>query len=129
MANYSAAARSNYFKVKARAAFLEAIRPFDIQLADGPNGLCLLSNAESGWDWYNPRTDEPILPEELIGPHLQDGEVCILMEAGAEKLRYISGYAEAFDNTGKRITICLQDIYPMARKEFGENASITEATY
>ena len=48
------------------------------------------------------------------------------MEAGHEKLRYISGYAEAINAKGERRTVSLSDIYGLAR-ELGSN--ITEATY
>lgn len=129
MSNYYATARSNYFRVKDKAAFREVLNPFDLQIYDEADTLCLLSNSESGWDWYNPDNDEDTDPVELIAPHLQDGEVCILMESGAEKLRYISGYAEAFDSSGERVTLCLQDIYKLAKEKFGAQASITEAHY
>ena len=49
-----------------------------------------------------------------------------MMEAGAEKLRYISGFAFAFNNKGEEITIRLSDIYERA-KDLGTN--ITAAEY
>lgn len=131
MANYYASARSNYFKVKDSAVFGEAMKPFDIEICpqEQDGTLCLLSNGDGGWCWYNPKTDEEIDPVELISPHLKDNEVCILLETGAEKLRYLTGHATAFDNKGEGSFLSLHEIYDRARDVFGPQASITRAEY
>ncbi len=38
---------------------------------------------------------------------------------GAEKLRYITGYADAFDNFGMSVAIRLNNICGFAHEEFG----------
>ena len=78
---------------------------------------------------YLNEADEDVdidLPSE-IGAHLVDGEVCILMQAGSEKLCYISGWAMAFDSTGKVVRVSLDDIYSTAKEAFG--VTPTEAVY
>jgi hypothetical protein len=128
MANYYASARSNYFKVKDHEAFKQALAPFDVQIIEDERGVVIFSNSDEGWSWWNSETDEDTYGSEVISPHLADGEVCILMEAGAEKLRYISGYAVAFTNEGREVSVSLNDIYSLAQKEW-PNYSVTEATY
>ena len=64
---------------------------------------------------YDERQDEERdLIIELSG-HLADGWVAILMEAGAEKLRYVSGFAIAVNNRGAIETVHLSDIYEKAQ--------------
>jgi hypothetical protein len=48
------------------------------------------------------------------------------MGAGAEKLRYINGWAEAYNNKGEKRAITLGDIYKLA-EELG--SEITRAEY
>jgi molybdopterin biosynthesis enzyme len=60
------------------------------------------------------------------GKHLHDEDVAVLMEAGAEKLRYVSGWAVAVNSKGDLVEIGLSDIYEKA-KHLGKN--ITQATY
>jgi hypothetical protein len=48
------------------------------------------------------------------------------MESGAEKLRYIAGYAVAYNSKGETVSLNLDDIYDKA-KSLGTN--ITTATY
>lgn len=71
--------------------------------------------------------------EDHIMPMVAEGEVFIVMEAGAEKLRYISGYAEAYCRKGKEVgmtALSLYDIYEKASGAFGvETSAIQEATY
>jgi hypothetical protein len=129
MANYYGAARSNYFQVKDLNAFKASLHPFNVQIVEDPRGITLLSKSDSGWDWYNPKTDEPADEVDLISRHLQKNEVCVLMETGAEKLCFLGGYAVAFDHTGKEVSLNLNQIYDMARAAFGDKAKITEASY
>ena len=127
MANFNGTARSNYFKVKDEDAFDEWVNrmPNLVHIesnglhgvySDDPDTGCFPTNG------YDEETDEDV--EYGIGAgikeHLADGEVCVLMEAGAEKVRYISGWAVAFDNTDKPSTrVSLNDIYDLAKAAFG----------
>ena len=129
MANYYASARSNYFKVKDLDAFAKAMFPFDVEISEGKHGVCLLCRGDGGWSWYDPDIEEDQDPVDLIAPHLQDNEICILMETGAEKLRYLIGYAIAFNNRKEGVDVNLKNIYEQARKKFGPAASITDVEY
>lgn len=127
MANYYATARSNYFRVKDKTAFRE--------WADNIPGLGVWDDREDGrvgvYDggdsggWpsqrYNEETEDY---EDLdlayeLSEHLAEGEVAVLMEAGAEKMRYVCGYAIAVNHKGERITVSLNDIYDLAKAKFG----------
>lgn len=62
----------------------------------------------------------------LISPFLVEGEIVVMMEAGAEKLRYITGEALAFDHTGEVVQVSLRDIYKLAKEKFGKDPSRAE---
>jgi hypothetical protein len=51
-----------------------------------------------------------------LSQHLKKGSVAIMMEAGAEKLRYITGFACAVNWKGDIKRISLDDIYDEANK-------------
>ena len=55
-----------------------------------------------------------------MGPLLVDGEVAVLMSAGHEKARYVSGYATAIRNDFKHVSIVLSDIYELAAEKLGK---------
>lgn len=65
--------------------------------------------------------------DEIIAKHLVDGEVAVLMSAGHEKARYVSGYATAIRNDFKHVSIVLSDIYELAAEKLGKLP--TDATY
>ncbi len=71
--------------------------------------------------------------ENHIMPFVQEGDVLVVQVVGAEKLRYLSGYAEAFIRRGEnvdRVSLSLHGIYALAAKTFGiSEESITEASY
>jgi len=119
MANYVASARSNKFRVKDIEA-LEAAMPDDIEVCTEsiPDRLvCLLVTNSDGGGWpsmiFDETTDDYIDfdLEEVVAPHLEDNEWCVIKEVGAEKLRYLIGYATAFNNKGDCLTVSLDDIY------------------
>lgn len=53
-------------------------------------------------------------------------DVAVFMQAGAEKLRYVSGWAVAINAKKERVEIDLHEIYNRA-KDLGKH--ITEAIY
>lgn len=134
MADFIASARSNYFRVVDRAAFeawLDTL-PLDVSIItetdpDVPEEkVGILLNEPHGLDLYPEDRDgqeRDVLKE--LAPHLADGETAIFMEAGAEKLRYISGLAIALQRAREEpegyrmLKVCLSDIYDLAEKAWG----------
>jgi len=117
MANYTASSRSNYFRVKDTEAFRKWADNLDLKVE--PNGddmLMIWSDGENG-DWpdfrFNEETDDydEIAFYEELAEHLVPGEIAILMEVGAEKLRYLCGCAVAIDHEGNMETVSINQIY------------------
>ena len=144
MANYIATARSNYFRVKNREAFLEWVETLpDVEvvtktttvgisadtyyalLSDDPDNGCF-----PAWRFPEDGSDEiEIDLAQELSEHLVEDSIAILMEAGAEKQRYICGYAIAVNSAGEKVEIFLGDIYLLAAERFGEGPEITAAEY
>ena len=140
MANYYATARSNYFTVKDVEAFKKWAEELCLTVHEErrdenskePRRFAIFAdNGDSnGWPGYNYETDEEVDIFTALAPHLADGEVAVLMEAGAEKLRYVTGYAVAIHSSGKTKEISLNGIYALAAEEFGvDQASISRCEY
>jgi len=136
MANYYGNARSNYFAVKDTDAFVAAFAEVpDVELVeDGGKWTMLVSGGDdSGWPsiTYNHVTgdDYEIDIPEMVSKHLADGEVAVFMESGAEKLRYIIGFAEAINSDGERVSLDLNNIYELAKTLTNRRDDITRAEY
>lgn len=137
MANYYASARTNYFAVTDLEAFkadLES-KTSSVQVVskeeDGLTLVALLGNDDDGAGFpfeYEDEDGEYVELDwaEIFKAHLEDGWVAIIMESGAEKLRYIAGYAVAYNSKGETVSLNLDDIYDKA-KTIG--TKITHATY
>jgi hypothetical protein len=91
-----------------------------VEKMNGKDYVCLINSNENGFpfDVYDDILGEyvEIDWEGIFSQHLQDGSVAIIMGAGAEKLRYIHGYAVAFNNKGETEQVHLVDIYKIAEK-------------
>jgi hypothetical protein len=133
MADYNCVSRTNYFRVRDTAAFAAWVqrRGLAIHTSDKHPGHFALA---PGDDYYGafPNRDaesekEIDFLDELSG-HLHQQSVAVILEAGAEKLRYIIGHAAAVDSQGRRIELFLDDIYDFARQAFPE-ADLTRAEY
>ena len=122
MANYTASARSNYFRVKDEDAFQREMDGVpNIKCHRDKDGRFMIHETMGeGWPGfrYDEETDEEVEIDvaEIVYPHLADGEVAILMESGHEKLRYVTGYAVAINQRGERRSLNLSDIYEQARR-------------
>ena len=143
MSNFMGTARSNYFLVKDVEAFKEwAWALPDIRILEqetenpGVSRYGILSDGDEGcFPTYYFALNEGDEGDDVeidwkadLGVHLQDGEVCVLMEAGAERTRYIAGWTIAFDNTDKpQVEISLDSIYALAETAFGVEP--TRASY
>lgn len=130
MANYYEYARTNYFRVKDKEAFDAFINKIGgCEIADGEDGRiavlftdeCVPSNR------YDDATKEFVEFDFMdeLSTHLADGSVAILTAAGFEKLRYISGYADAINNKGERKSVNIYSIYEMS-KSLGSDITVAE---
>jgi len=134
MANYYESARSNYFFVKDIEAFEEELNGSGLEIStkkiDDLTQVCLLASEENGFPFEKYDLDtfdsEELDWSDIFKRHLVDNQVAIIMGSGAEKLRYITGWAMAFNNKGESKSINLDAIYDLA-KELG--SEITTATY
>lgn len=137
MANYYASARTNYFAVTDLEAFKAELesKTSSVEVVskeeDGLTLVALLGSDDDGAGFpfeYEDEDGEYVELDwaEIFKAHLEDGWVAIIMESGAEKLRYIAGYAVAYNSKGETVAINLDQIYEKA-KSLGSN--ITEATY
>lgn len=148
MANWYGAARSNYVKVADMPGLQAALAPWPVRIspsAEDPSLVCFLSEELDCGGWPSfveesvPDPDSPDFeietevefdPEVQILPFLEPRQVLIMLEAGHEKLRYITGQALAFCQGKPSICLSLNDIYTMAHEAFGvPRDQITEATY
>jgi hypothetical protein len=141
MANWNGTARSNYFFVKDFAAFTKWVTDIDCVVLVGEGdqtgmfGFYSNDDNTGSWPSYRCQEDEDgceiededfDLPAELA-EHLAEGQVAVLVEAGAEKMRYISGWAKAVTWDGRSVQINLDNIYDMAQAAFG--ITPTDASY
>ncbi len=138
MASWYGTARSNYILVRDLDAFKAALEPWPVEVhrADGStNVVCLVSEELDSGGWPSIRYDDEdndieFDPAKLICPHMVEGQVLVMMEAGAEKTRYITGVAQAYDHTGECVEVNLVDIYQLAAAKFGvDRSSITSCEY
>lgn len=129
MANWYGAARSNYFFVKDPEAFRNEFSKYPLEVIENQGGpkdsFLLLPTGEYGdfdtWIYDGDEGEEEEFDVlEKVAPHLKDGHVAIIMTTGAEKLRYLTGYAQAINNKGERREVNINSIHELA-KEIGEH--------
>lgn len=135
MANYYGTARTNYFAVKDAKAFEEEMAKYPVEVITGKTddgketlyGLMDANEDGGGWDWsyWDDETDEDVEIDwaDVFARHLVDGWVAILMETGAEKYRYLSGWAMAVNSKGEtREVVLSRDIDKLAH-ELGDHVT------
>lgn len=128
MANYYGTSRSNYFKVKDTEAFIAEMSELNVEVwndrDDERVGIYVEDGDSNTWpnDKYNEETQDydDIEMTKVVAGHLVEGEVAILEEIGAEKLRYLCGYALAVNSKGETREVSLSNIVDLAR-ELGPN--------
>ena len=142
MANYYASARTNYVRVTDLEGLKEVLSRFPIGIhsqyaeSDDPVYCFLCEDADgSGWPYcaYDEEDREILFSwENTVMPFVKVGEVLVVQEVGAEKLRYLVGYSEAYirreDGRVESCHINIDDIYDKAKKLF-DVGEIADATY
>lgn len=141
MANYYGQERTNYFKVKDVEKFKAWADQFGLEIIETKEqqepfetlyGLLPdTSNDDDGcFSIWNEDDGERIEFIDELSKHLTEGEIAIVVGSGAEKLRYISGYATAVNHAGEQVGISINDIYAKAADFFGKPVDrITRAEY
>jgi len=137
MANYIAASRSNYFRVKDNAKFEEWCAEYEIEWStedDTEKGRMYTITPDAkddggGWNQVgDPFGEKPDFKKELAS-HLDPRDVALLFEVGAEKESYFIAYAWAIGADGKPVFVDLQEeIEKRARDAFGPDVNITGAS-
>lgn len=138
MANYAGYARSNYFRVRDTAEFLGWVETLPGVVARRDDGdqerFVLLVEDADGSGWPNWRYYEEVEDEEEIdlfaelAEQLAEGEVAVLQEIGAEKLRYLVGYAVAVNHRGETLSVSIDEVYQKVQ-EAGWGDHVSTATY
>lgn len=126
MANYYASARSNYFKVKDEEAFIDwADSISGIAYWKKEDRFAIYDDGGDSYGWPSFSYDEETGEEREIdlanelSAHLAEGEVAVLIEVGAEKLRYLVGNVVAVNWRGEIEWLNLDRIYDFAQQRWG----------
>lgn len=140
MANYYATSRSNAFRVKDADAFKAWLDSTGanyeiVSFSENDPGFIVEGDDDSGdfpsWVQDPATADDVEIDWAAELPRfLKDGEVAVLMSVGAEKLRYVAGWALAVNSAGESVTVSLDDIYAAAVKQLGVDPHrLTQAIY
>ncbi|TXH45790.1 MAG: hypothetical protein E6Q97_30805 [Desulfurellales bacterium] len=131
MANWYGTSRTNYFKVKDPEVFSQWAGELSVEVLTGDEGRVGLAAADEGY-WPSSRWDDDRkdyvdvdFVSELVA-HLQEGEVAVLVTAGAEKLRYVTGHAVAINSSGETLHVDISDIYDKAKAEWHISPTLAE---
>jgi hypothetical protein len=137
--NYYGTWRSSYFKVHNVAEFVAWIGqlPFEAAVVEerGPEGqltgkVALIQGSDS--DSLNQFYDDPDEKErdffQDVAEHLQENQVAIFMEVGAEGRRYVHGWAVAVRADGRTLNVSTCDIYKKV-EQFWKNKEYTYCEY
>ena len=134
MANFYGQARSNYFMVKNSEEFLAEMQKYPVNVitkeTDGVTLYGVLdADADGGGDmfsfWDGDEGADDLDWSEVFTRHLADGWVAVIVSSGAEKYRYISGHAVAYNNKGEETHLDLSDIYTLAG-QLGDKITMAE---
>lgn len=135
MANYYGQERTNYFKVKDVEAFKIWAGKFRFELFERGDMFAMAPSDRSDdgcftcWTDDGDEDDNPDFMTELSA-HLAEGQIAVMVGCGAEKIRYICGYAIAVDHAGKMVSVDISSIYQIAAAAFSvPESQITRAEY
>jgi hypothetical protein len=136
MAVWYGTSRSNYFRVKDEAAFREWAMSLNIGIFQNDQDAAMFAlhpgehRNDGSWPNYNYEEREEIHFINQLSAHLATGQIAVLMTAGAENMRYVTGDAVAVNPQGQVVSISLNDIYLKAARRFRvPQSSITLAEY
>ena len=113
MANFLATSRSNYVLVKDVQAAIASLKNYDIPIHRHPtnkNAIMLAgchANGTFNSSYLGESEENYVNLAEWAATHLVEGQVLVLVSAGAEKLDYVSAWAEAYTWKGEVVTVDL----------------------
>ena len=135
MANFHKMTRTNYFRVKDPDAFKAWAGKRHMQTwnetiwnknkCEEPDPTVFVMQSTSQDGWYDAYDDAGVDIFGELATHLADKQVAILMEIGWLK-EYVKGWAIAVHANGKFVEVVLDDIYDVAKKEFGDDIQMRE---
>ena len=134
MADYYCSSRTNYFRVKDLVVFSVWAERRGVKIIANPTrhpghfALIPDDSEYGGFPFYDIDSDGDVDFATELAEHLAEGSIAVILEAGAEKLRYIIGLATAVNSKGDVVRISLEDIYELAAKSFGL-LEVTRAEY
>jgi hypothetical protein len=132
MANWYGSARSNYVRVKNRETFLAWVQTLPgVEFAEKDDAFALLVGRDSDGGGWPPSRFTGDLDEEIdlaleIAPHLAPGEIFVYCECGAEKLRYLTGWATAVNAAGETLHVSIDDIYALAEERWNRAPTLAQ---
>jgi hypothetical protein len=123
MSNWRGAERTNYVTIKDIEALKRDLHP-DVEVHEGKPGTYAFSPATQDGGFPSSLMDENDQDEdfdlvETVLGHMQDDEVLVLVSAGAEKRRYVTGFASAHMRNKPDVVINIGSIYERAEAAFG----------
>ena len=137
MSDFTGAERTNYVTIADMEGLLAFLDGSGIELVEQEGKHALLPPDMSGdgcfpTGWGD--DDDFEFEMRQVMKYVAVNEVLVIVSAGHERLRYVSGYASAYvrraDDTIERISLSLTQIYAEASKKFGINyADISPAEY
>jgi hypothetical protein len=137
MADYYEQSRSNYCAVKDKAAFEKFLESFGLEMIEASKDKNLVgflapegipsAKAVPDEEGYTVVVDVDFVSE--IANHLADDAVMIIVGNGYEAMRYLAGFACAFNNNGEYRRISIDDIYDLAKPMTSKPDAITSAAY
>lgn len=130
MANYYGGARTNYVRVSDMDGLVEFLEDWPIKIDNRDGKVAFFSIDEDSGGWPSWRLNDEGEDIEFdfgeLMMFVEPGEVLVLMETGAEKLRYLVGYAAAYIRTGGEVKHCsvnIDEIYKRASEKFDVDVS------
>lgn len=138
MSGWKGTARTNYVRIDDVDGLEKSLAPFEGLIEEsarlGTDDLCFIATTDDG-GWPGWVKDEEGFDVEFdlavhVCPFMADDQILVMMEAGGEKTRSITGSAIAYRKNGEKVSLFLDDIYDKAAEAFGvQKSSIPQCAY
>lgn len=141
MANYEGAERTNYVRIRQeKVEWVEKYADsFNIEMFEKDGAYCFTPSEYTDDGCFNTWREyldaegnecEDELDLAKVALCMEEGQVLVILSSGHEKLRYISGWAAAWDWRGNCVSLGLSGIYMLAAEKFDVSVDdISRAEY